>query len=118
MANITEMNRSGSIDSKLSLDSVDDLRDVRSMGTQQYELYMERTDAGKNMARYYAMYISYSLFGEPCLTRQWGRIGTTGQIMLQHFERETEAVQMFLTLARKKKMRGYRSRRFSKHSSV
>ncbi|MFB8343436.1 WGR domain-containing protein [Brucella cytisi] len=53
------------------------------------------------------------MFGEPCLTRQWGRIGTTGQIMLQHFEHETDAVQMFLTLARKKKMWGYRSRRFS-----
>ncbi|WP_371836238.1 WGR domain-containing protein [Ochrobactrum sp. Q0168] len=50
--------------------------------------------------------MSYSLFGEPCLTRQWGRIGTTGQIRLQHFEHETEAVEMFLILARKKKMRG------------
>ncbi|WP_374710405.1 hypothetical protein [Brucella anthropi] len=29
-----------------------------------------------------------------------------------------EAVQMFLTLARKKKTRGYISRRFSHHSSV
>ncbi|WP_182522390.1 WGR domain-containing protein [Ochrobactrum sp. RH2CCR150] len=87
------------------------------MSTQQYHLYVERTDAGRNMARYYAMYISYSLFGEPCLTHQWGRIGTTGQIMLQHFEHETEAVQMFLILARKKQMRGYRSRRFSHHSS-
>ncbi|KAB2668703.1 hypothetical protein F9K85_23465 [Brucella tritici] len=38
--------------------------------------------------------------------------------MLQHFEYEMEAVQMFLTLARKKKTRGYISRRFSHHSSV
>ncbi|WP_353411715.1 WGR domain-containing protein [Brucella sp. NBRC 113783] len=46
------------------------------------------------------------------------RSGTTGQVMLQHFEYEMEAVQMFLTLARKKKTRGDISRRFSHYSSV
>jgi len=40
------------------------------MIAQQFHLYVERTDPNKNMARYYAKHISYSLFGEPCLTRQ------------------------------------------------
>ncbi|MEL4073564.1 WGR domain-containing protein, partial [Ochrobactrum sp. GPK 3] len=43
------------------------------MIAQQFHLYVERTDPDKNMARYYSIHISYSLFGEPCLTRQWGR---------------------------------------------
>ncbi|MEL4072718.1 WGR domain-containing protein [Ochrobactrum sp. GPK 3] len=88
------------------------------MIAQQFHLYVERIDPNKNIARYYAMHISYSLFGEPCLTRQWGRIGASGQVKLQHFEHETEAVQLFLTLARKKQMRGYKSRRLSPDNSV
>ncbi|MBA8822449.1 WGR domain-containing protein [Ochrobactrum sp. P6BS-III] len=104
------MNRSERIDSKLSLDGRDGFSDLFDMIAQQFHLYVERTDPNKNMARYYAMHISYSLFGEPCLTRQWGRIGTSGQVKLQHFQQETEAIKMFLTVARKKQVRGYRPR--------
>jgi predicted DNA-binding WGR domain protein len=78
---------------------------------QPYHLYVERTDPVKNMARYYAMEISESLFGEPCLVRRWGRIGASGQSLIHHFEREDEAVRLFLALARQKRLRGYRPRR-------
>jgi hypothetical protein len=40
---------------------------------------VERIDARKNMARYYAMSIEPNLFGEACLIRRWGRIGASGQ---------------------------------------
>ena len=104
------MNRSERIDSKLSLDGRDGFSDLFDMIAQQFHLYVERTDPNKNMARYYAMHISYSLFGEPCLTREWGRIGSVGQVKLQHFQQEAEAIKMFLTVARKKQARGYRPR--------
>ncbi|AOG12806.1 WGR domain-containing protein [Agrobacterium sp. RAC06] len=78
------------------------------MITQPYQLYVERTDASRKMARYYAMEISTSLFGEICLTRAWGRIGKGGQRRIQSFEREEEAVSLFLELLRQKKARGYR----------
>lgn len=80
------------------------------MIAQPYQLYVERTDARKNMARYYAMSIEPNLFGEACLIRRWGRIGARGQRMVHHFEREEEAVGLFLQLLRQKRRRGYRPR--------
>lgn len=81
------------------------------MLVQPYQLYIERTDSKKNMARFYALSIEPTLFGTPCLTRRWGRIGSAGQKMAHHFERESEAVTLFLELLRKKRGRGYGIRR-------
>ncbi|MHB0952766.1 MAG: WGR domain-containing protein [Allorhizobium sp.] len=78
------------------------------MIAQPYHIYIERTDTEKNMARFYAMSIEPTLFGEACLMRRWGRIGTRGQIKVHHFEREEEAVELFLDLTRQKRARGYR----------
>lgn len=80
------------------------------MIAQPYHIYVERTEPARNMARYYAMEISATLFGEACLTRTWGRIGRRGQSKKQHFEREDEAVGLFLELVRQKRKRGYRPR--------
>ncbi|MBB3313358.1 putative DNA-binding WGR domain protein [Rhizobium sp. BK196] len=80
------------------------------MISQPYHLYVERSDAARNMARYYAMSIEPNLFGDVCLLRKWGRIGTKGQMMVHHFEREEEAVVLFLDLLRQKRKRGYRQR--------
>lgn len=79
------------------------------MIAQPYQLYVERTDRAKNMSRFYAMAIEPNLFGEACLTRRWGRIGAKGQTMVQHFEREQDAVMLFLDLTRQKRNRGYRT---------
>lgn len=62
------------------------------------------------MARYYALSIEPNLFGDICLLRKWGRIGTKGQMMVHHFRREEEAVELFLDLLRQKRKRGYRPR--------
>ncbi|KAA3448202.1 WGR domain-containing protein [Mesorhizobium sp. SARCC-RB16n] len=80
------------------------------MLAQPYHLYVERTDSAKNMARYYAMSIEPTLFGNACLSRRWGRIGSAGQQMVHHFDREDEAVRLFLDLLRQKRNRGYRPR--------
>ncbi|MCD2175109.1 WGR domain-containing protein [Rhizobium sp. C4] len=79
------------------------------MISQPYQLYIERTDRTKNMSRFYAMSIEPNLFGETCLTRRWGRIGAKGQTMVQSFEREQDAVVLFLDLTRRKRNRGYRT---------
>jgi predicted DNA-binding WGR domain protein len=84
--------------------------DSAGMIVQPYHVYIERTEASKNMARYYAMEISATLFGHACLTRTWGRIGVRGQSKMHHFENENEAVDLFLALMRQKRKRGYRPR--------
>ncbi|WP_017958526.1 WGR domain-containing protein [Rhizobium leguminosarum] len=78
------------------------------MIAQRNQLYVERIDAKKNMARYYAMSIEPNLFGEACLIRRWGRIGATGQRREHHFAREEQAVRLFLQLLRKRRSRRYR----------
>ena len=103
----TKLNRSATIDSQLSLDAWARLRDPLTMIAQPYHLYIERSNAEKNMARFYAMSIEPTLFGEACLMRRWGRIGTRGQMKVHHFEREEEAVELFLELISQKRARGY-----------
>jgi predicted DNA-binding WGR domain protein len=90
--------------------------DSTAMLAQPYHLYVERTDAGRNMARFYTLAIEPTLFGTPCLTRRWGRIGTSGQTMVHHFDREEDAVSFFLDLLRAKRARGYRTRPIGKIS--
>ncbi|PSS60006.1 WGR domain-containing protein [Ensifer sp. NM-2] len=80
------------------------------MISQPYHLYVERTDATKNMARYYCMSIELNLFGDICLLRRWGRIGSVGQTKVHHFRGEHEAVRLFLELLQQKRKRGYRPR--------
>lgn len=81
---------------------------IPGMPCDRYSLYAERLDPEKNMARFYAMEISSSLFGQTCLARRWGRIGSMGQAKLHHFEREKDAIERFLDIARRKRARGYR----------
>lgn len=83
------------------------MRESGAMITQPYRIYIERTDRRKNMARFYALAIERTLFGEICLRRRWGRIGTRGQELAHYFESEKEAVTLFLDLTRRKRGRGY-----------
>ncbi|WP_345483425.1 WGR domain-containing protein [Shinella granuli] len=58
----------------------------------------------RRYARFYAISIEPTLFGEACLMRRWGRIGTRGQLKLHHFEQEKDAVELFLDLVRQKRL--------------
>lgn len=91
----------------MSLDVAAPCEDHAGMISQPYKLYVERSDPAKNMARYYAMEIEPTMFGEACLTRRWGRIGKRGQEKQHVFEREEEAVLLFLDLLKQKRARGY-----------
>jgi len=92
------------------LDIQDGQTECPAMLVQPYQLYIERTNPEKNMARFYALSIEPTLFGTPCLTRRWGRIGSIGQMKTHYFDREPEAVVLFLELLREKRGRGYRIR--------
>ncbi|WP_319005557.1 WGR domain-containing protein [Pararhizobium sp. YC-54] len=106
----TNLNRSGTTDSYLSLDGGRKISDSARMIAQPYHLYIERTEPEQNMARFYAISIEPTLFGDACLTRRWGRIGSRGQSKVHHFAQEKEAVQLFLDLVRQKRRRGYSTR--------
>lgn len=95
------------IDSKLSLDARIETSDSPAMLTQPYHLYVERVDPDRNMARFYTLAIEPTLFGTPRLLRRWGRIGTSGRTMVHHFEREEDAVALFLDLLRERRAHGY-----------
>ena len=80
------------------------------MTSTPHHLYIERRDAARNMARFYALSIEPTLFGDVCLIRRWGRIGTRGQMKAMSFSREDEALALFAKIQRQKARRGYRER--------
>lgn len=88
------------------------------MNAQPYCLYIERRDPDRNMARFYSLSIEATLFGETRLVRRWGRIGTHGQMMQHSFDRENEAVELFLEVLRTRRKRGYRPRSAARDEDV
>jgi len=45
--------------------------------------YLCKLDAARNMARFYHIDLAPNLFGEVCVLRTWGRIGTSGRTMIE-----------------------------------
>jgi predicted DNA-binding WGR domain protein len=71
-------------------------------------LHLHRIDPGRNMARFYSLEITPSLFGDHALLRRWGRIGHKGRQMIElHGDRDS-VMQAFLHYATQKQRRGYR----------
>lgn len=88
------------------------------MIAQPYHLYVERIAPEKNMARFYALAVQPTLFGEVSLVRAWGRIGTRGQQIVHLFDNEHDAVTLFLNLVREKRKRGYKPKRVVESQSI
>jgi predicted DNA-binding WGR domain protein len=107
---IKKMNQFAVFDSKLSLDGRTYIAHADVMIAQQFRLYIERNVPAQNMARFYALEITPTLFGDTCLTRRWGRIGTFGQTKQQHYKNPRDALIAFLELTRQKRRRGYQTR--------
>jgi predicted DNA-binding WGR domain protein len=78
------------------------------MSQLSYHLHVQRVDAARNMARYYRLAIEPTLFGNVCVVRNWGRIGTRGQELVQLVENEKQALTLFLDILREKRRKGYR----------
>ncbi|WP_028152397.1 WGR domain-containing protein [Bradyrhizobium japonicum] len=70
-------------------------------------LHLRRIDTTRNMRRFYLLSIQPTLFGGVSLIRNWGRIGTNGQTMVQTFDGSDEAGDAFGRLERAKRKRGY-----------
>lgn len=73
-------------------------------------LHLRRIDPARNMARFYVVSIQPTLFGGASLIRNWGRIGTNGQAMMQTFDESADAGEAFARLERRKRRRGYAER--------
>ena len=66
-----------------------------------------RIDASKHMHRFYRLDVQPNLFGEWCLMREWGRIGSTGQVRSVPFSTAQEAEAALQRQRRAKEKRGY-----------
>ncbi|KAA3448462.1 WGR domain-containing protein [Mesorhizobium sp. SARCC-RB16n] len=71
-------------------------------------VHLRRIDPSQNMRRFYTLAIQPTLFGDASVIRNWGRIGTNGQSMMETFDSEDDAVTASVKLQRAKRRRGYR----------
>jgi predicted DNA-binding WGR domain protein len=59
------------------------------------------------MARFYALSLETSLFGDIMLIRRWGRIGTHGRVRSELFDSRNAAAARMASIATLKTRRGY-----------
>jgi len=71
------------------------------------QTYLEKRQPANNVARFYRMSVMPNLFGEWTLYREWGRIGQGGQVRMDWFSDEGQAVAALITLEAAKRQRGY-----------
>jgi predicted DNA-binding WGR domain protein len=103
------MNQSRGIDSWKSLDAASKRSEnpiMENEGTGQVNLH--RIDAAQNMRRFYTLTIQPTLFGGASIIRNWGRIGSNGQTMMETFDGQEDADRALSRLERTKRKRGYR----------
>jgi predicted DNA-binding WGR domain protein len=74
---------------------------------EQFQVYLERRSASRNMARYYAISLEHSLLGEVTVVRRWGRIGSRGRLKTAVAETEPQGIAAFAEALRSKRKRGY-----------
>ncbi|MFJ1311787.1 WGR domain-containing protein [Agrobacterium sp. P15N1-A] len=70
-------------------------------------VHLRRIDPTQNMRRFYVLAVQPTLFGGASIIRNWGRIGTKGQSMMETFDAQEEATNALARLARAKRRRGY-----------
>ncbi len=73
-------------------------------------VYLTRRDPAKNLSRFYRMLIVPDLFGNWVLLREWGRIGSGGQVKADQFSNAGEALLALQALTRAKVKRGYQTK--------
>ena len=74
----------------------------------RHHLVLHRIDPEQGIWRFYSMMIERDLFGTVRLVRNWGRIGSNGQELVEIHEDEIAAGQALEALAQVKRRRGYR----------
>jgi predicted DNA-binding WGR domain protein len=74
----------------------------------KHHLVLHRIDPEQGIRRFYSLMIERDLFGTVRLVRNWGRIGTQGQELVEVFPNEEAAGLALEVVARAKRRRGYR----------
>ncbi len=74
----------------------------------KHHLVLHRIDPEQGIRRFYSLMIERDLFGTVRLVRNWGRIGTNGQELVEVFETELDARKALEKIAAAKRQRGYR----------
>lgn len=72
------------------------------------QVHLHRIDLSQNMQRFYTLAIQPTLFGGASVIRNWGRIGSSGQTMMETFDTQEDADTALSRLERTKRRRGYR----------
>lgn len=67
--------------------------------------YLEKRQSAKNVARFYRMTVMPNLFGEWTLCREWGRVGQGGQVRMDWFDSEDQAIGALIALEAVKRRR-------------
>jgi predicted DNA-binding WGR domain protein len=70
-------------------------------------LVLHRIDPEQGIRRFYSLMIERDLFGTVRLVRNWGRIGTNGQELVEVHADEIAAGEALEAVARAKRRRGY-----------
>lgn len=70
-------------------------------------MHLTRSEPETNLHRFYRLEIVTGLFGDFGLVRNWGRIGSAGQLRTDWFGMESEAKDACFELHMKKAKRGY-----------
>jgi predicted DNA-binding WGR domain protein len=74
----------------------------------KHHLVLHRIDPEQGIRRFYSLMIERDLFGTIRLVRNWGRIGTNGQELVEVFPDEIEAGQALEVSAQWNWRRGWR----------
>ena len=70
-------------------------------------ILLHRIDPARNMARFYALAVEGSLFGDVSLVRRWGRLGTRGTQIIELHPDRASALRALQRHFQAKKRRGY-----------
>lgn len=73
----------------------------------KHHAVLHRIDPERGIWRFYSLMIERDLFGTVRLVRNWGRIGTSGQQLVEIHADEIEAGQTLEALAAVKRRHGY-----------
>jgi predicted DNA-binding WGR domain protein len=75
-----------------------------------HHLVLHRIDTEQGVRRFYSLMIERDLFGTVRLVRNWGRIGTNGQELVEIYDGEIAAGKALEAVACAKRRRGYGDR--------
>lgn len=73
-------------------------------------VYLERIDPTAGMARFYAVMVVPTLFGDFAVVREWGRIGQGGTVRGTDYGSESDALMATSAVVTVKQRRGYVAR--------